>query len=61
MKVAFGAGALTQLLALQWGASSKASQGLGGRLSLPTSTQQACPQTVLEAWVPVREVAAASQ
>lgn len=61
VKVAVGARALTQLLALQWGTSSEVSPGLGGRSSLPTFTQQACPQTVLEAWVPVREVVAASQ
>lgn len=60
MKVAVWAGAHSAL-DLATGTSSEASQRLGGRSSLPTFTQQASSQTVLDAWVPGREVAAVGQ
>lgn len=60
MKVAVWAGALTELLTLLWEPPAKLPRGweAGPLLSF---TQQASPQTVPDAWVPVRDVAAASQ
>lgn len=59
MKVAVGAGACAELLTLLWEPPAKLPRGR--RQVLLSFRQQASPQAVPDAWVPVRDVVAASR
>lgn len=59
VKVAVRAGACAELLTLLWEPPAKLPRGQ--RQVLLSFTQQASPQAVLDAWVPVGDVVAASQ